>query len=329
MTATIEQEPFSFSEFAAGGLAVTTVVLIAFVGVTTIGPQQPQDSSGTAPPPSAAATAPPSEAATAPRQWRAGAVQAARERSEGQMPSKDTSRLPQASVPASGPSFAANSSDTTAPDPPATTSSIAGILEPVAETQRAALGWPTPSPALREKPMPVASSPASLGVKLNPLNRPDAIAIQTKLRALGYRTGNGDGSWSPATRAALRDFKTVNGLHQDDRWDKETEQLLLSGRGVHATGTFVGDWAPDIARCRQTRDETPVIVVNSRGAETAGGKCDFRNVKQESARRWRVQAVCAADGRSWNANISLALLGPNLSWSSERGTETYVRCLKP
>jgi hypothetical protein len=310
MTASIKQEPFSFPEFAAGGLALAIVVLIAFVGVRTIGPQEPQDPSGTAP----------SAAATAPRQWRAGAVQAARERSEGQMPGKDTSRLPQAFGPAAGPSFAANSSDTIAPDPSATTSSIAGGSGPMAETQ---------PPAPREKPMPATSSPAPMGAKLNPLNRPDAIAIQTKLRTLGYRAGNGDGSWSPATRTALRDFKTVNGLHQDDRWDKETEQLLLSGRGVHATGTFIGDWAPDIARCRQPREETPLIVVNSRGAETAGGKCDFRYVKQESARRWRVQAVCAAEGRSWNANISLALLGPNLSWSSERGTETYVRCLKP
>jgi hypothetical protein len=55
----------------------------------------------------------------------------------------------------------------------------------------------------------------------------------------------------------------------------------------------------------------------------------FRSVRQEDADRWRVRASCNAGLESWSANISLRMVGSNLRWSSERGTETYVRCPSP
>jgi len=160
-----------------------------------------------------------------------------------------------------------------------------------------------------------------------PLNRSEATLIQRRLHELGYYFGDGNGVWGVASRRALRDFKRKNGLPEDDRWDRETEQRLLAGPSVQARRTFVGRWALDAEECVQ-RDEAGRLVIDARGAETAGGKCDFQSSKQETASSWRIRAVCSASGKSWSADIGLRLVGPNLQWSSERGTETYVRCLK-
>jgi len=93
---------------------------------------------------------------------------------------------------------------------------------------------------------------------------------------------------------------------------------------VRADSNFIGGWTDDIGRCRTGR-KAP-LVISLRAAKTANGECDFGFVAREAANRWRVTAICAAEGRFWRANIALKLMEPNLTWSSERGTETYVRC---
>jgi hypothetical protein len=87
---------------------------------------------------------------------------------------------------------------------------------------------------------------------------------------------------------------------------------------------FVGSWTDDVGKCRNGR-KAP-IVISSRTAKTAIGGCDFGLVTREAANRWRVTARCALEGKVWRANIALKLTEPNLTWSSERGTTTYVRC---
>ena len=165
------------------------------------------------------------------------------------------------------------------------------------------------------------------GAERSPLNQSDATSIQSKLHELGYYFGEEKGVWGVASRSSLRDFKRMNGLQDDDKWDQETKERLLSGPGVHAYRTFIGRWALNANECLQ-RDEGAQLVISSRGAETASGKCDFRSFKQETENSWRIQAVCSGSGRSWSADIGLRLAGPKLYWSSEKGTETYLRCLR-
>jgi hypothetical protein len=94
--------------------------------------------------------------------------------------------------------------------------------------------------------------------------------------------------------------------------------------GAGAAATFIGGWTDDVAGCRAGR-KAP-IVISARAAKTAISGCDFGLVTREAANRWRVAATCTTGGKSWRANIALKLIEPNLTWSSERGTETYVRC---
>jgi hypothetical protein len=161
--------------------------------------------------------------------------------------------------------------------------------------------------------------------ELNPQNPSDAIWVQARLADLRYFTGSRNGVWGPASRSALRDFKSMNGLQENDRWDRQTERRLSSKQVVRADKTFIGGWAEDIGQCRNGAP----LVISSRGAKVVGGQCDFRSVKREAAARWHVEAVCTDGGSAWNANVSLKLTAPKLIWSSERGTVTYVRCTKP
>src|SRR5262249_60940041 len=92
------------------------------------------------------------------------------------------------------------------------------------------------------EPMREAAIPLPHEAERNPSNPADALWIQTKLRELGYYAGNGNGVWGVASRSALRDFKTMNGLQEDDKWDHETEQRLVSRQKIPASRTFIGGW---------------------------------------------------------------------------------------
>jgi hypothetical protein len=111
---------------------------------------------------------------------------------------------------------------------------------------------------------------------------------------------------------------------RDSRLANSQRRNVPDSPGVRADSNFIGGWTDDIGRCRTGR-KAP-LVISSRAAKTANGECDFGFVAREAANRWRVTAICAAGENFWRANIALKLMEPNLTWSSERGTETYVRC---
>jgi hypothetical protein len=94
--------------------------------------------------------------------------------------------------------------------------------------------------------------------------------------------------------------------------------------GARGAPTFIGGWAGDQGQCRTSR-KAP-LVIGTHAARTASGECDFGSVAREAANRWKVVAICATKGNFWRAHIALKLTERSLTWSSERGTETYVRC---
>jgi hypothetical protein len=341
-----DQEPFSLSELAAGSTAMAAVALIAFLGVKASEPPNPPpaDISLATPLPAAA---PPSSAETSQQPRQVPSVIA---RAQQSSPSNDvlppngvTTRVSDSFVPDSAASSPPLSKPVATKGAPASNFLVEAAPSTIVEMRSAETGG-APHPligpldllrpkdainAQPPKPISEAAIPAPLEAERNPSNHSDAIWIQTKLHDLGYFAGNGNGLWGAASRNALRDFKTMNGLAEDDKWDRETEQRLLSKQNVSASSTFIGGWAQSAEECQRFRGVGAPLVMRSRGAETDSVKCSFRSVKQEVAMTWRIQAACSAAGQSWNANVSLKLTGSNLKWSSERGAETYLRCLKP
>jgi Putative peptidoglycan binding domain len=79
-----------------------------------------------------------------------------------------------------------------------------------------------------------AAYPPPSGAGMNPLNREDAEQIQRRLAELGYYAGSDDGVWGTASRNALRGFKIVNRLANDDEWDAATERVLSAVQALHS-----------------------------------------------------------------------------------------------
>jgi hypothetical protein len=323
MNSNFEQKSFSTSELTAGSVALATVALIAFFGLRLDQILSP----------------------AAPAKFSTASIQlaGASTGSSAEQPSERSgvTREQQPSGPASGSDnlIAPGSSSTKTPGSLAAYPAVADAEGQVTSVAAAIL--PSPAP------------------ERNPVNRSDAMWIQGRLHDLAYFSGDLEDGWGVASRNALRDFKSMNGLSADDRWDKETEQQLASAQNISANNTFIGGWASDIGQCQHGQGHEAPLIISSRAAKTASGECNFGSLIREAGGRWHVAAMCSVRGNSWNSNIDLKLATPTLTWdrmleraketthngkftdigytrfaddlviSSERGTARYVRCPKP
>jgi peptidoglycan hydrolase-like protein with peptidoglycan-binding domain len=156
----------------------------------------------------------------------------------------------------------------------------------------------------------------------------DAKLVQQRLIDLGYLFGTADGLWGPRSRKALRDFRRTQGVGETDTWDRGAQEDVFSTTAASAppAGTFVGGWGINADQCRQAPDNRSPLTISTRRAEAFGTMCEFNSTQRESANEWRIRAACADQGDRWNANIRLTLSGSRLTWTSERGTVTYLRC---
>jgi hypothetical protein len=146
--------------------------------------------------------------------------------------------------------------------------------------------------------------------------------VQSRLRELGFLRGGTNG-WDSLSRSALRDFKTANGLPSDDKWDLGAEELLASGSGLRAEQTFVGSWSETSCEPGAKPD---VLITSRRAVSSAGGVCEFLNVKSAGV-GWSIATACSNGGEKWTAAIRLAMIGNKLIWTGRDGTQTqYSRC---
>jgi hypothetical protein len=335
-----KQMPLSLSELAGGSVALVVVGLIALfgLGIVHVPPLPPLPGFSIA-------------SIQLPRGFTgsAGAQPSGSPESKGVTPEPQTYRL-------------ASGADDQKPAGPSTTKTLGSVLAYTADAEssdRSRKDLRVLPAVLTQAQTAEATVPASPEMQRSPLNRSDAMWIQERLHDLGYFSGNRDGVWDASSRNALHDFKSMNGLSADDRWDKQTEQRLSSGRGIRADSTFIGGWATDVDQCQRGRQHGAPIVISSRAAETGSAECNFRSITREVATSWRVTAMCSAGGNSWTANLQLRLTTPNLTWdrmlepakesarvgnhtdieyarfaddlviSTEQGTGRYVRCPVP
>jgi hypothetical protein len=152
----------------------------------------------------------------------------------------------------------------------------------------------------------------------------NAQRVQQRLIDLGFLFGAADGTWDQRSRRALQEFRAANGIGESDTWDEATQARLLAPDAKAANTSdisFIGGWGIDVAECR----ESP-ITITARRAEAFGAACEFHSTQREGANVWRLRAECASKTERWNANIRFTVSAGKLTWSSERGTTTYMRC---
>ena len=151
-----------------------------------------------------------------------------------------------------------------------------------------------------------------------------AKRVQQRLIDLGFLFGAADGVWGPRSGKALQDFRVANGIGDSDTWDEVTQERLLRADAIAANTSdinFIGGWGVDVAQCRESH-----LTITASRAEAFGAACEFHSTQRESSNVWRLRALCANNSERWNANIRFTLSASKLTWSSERGTTTYVRC---
>jgi hypothetical protein len=144
------------------------------------------------------------------------------------------------------------------------------------------------------------------GTRLHPLNRADALKIQSQLLELGYYRNPGDGVWGLASRNALRDFKAANGLTVDDIWDSSVETLIKDGRSLHATETPFGEWAVAGTSCIDPNSRQRLTI----SAKEITGKqldCRLEDNLARSGDTWFGTASCLRDKEVVALRISAVL----------------------
>ena len=151
----------------------------------------------------------------------------------------------------------------------------------------------------------------------------DLLQIKSRLRELGYMSpANGRGDRN--ARDALRDFKVVNGLPNDDRLDLPTSYKLRSQTAIRADQSIVGTWST--APCQSGKITDTRLSLSSRGAKSSAGSiCEFNELRSKKD-EWRVRAKCSKGNQRWDAKGKFALSTSKLVWSSDRDVISYFRC---
>jgi hypothetical protein len=218
---------------------------------------------------------------------------------------------------------------TVAPPQEATTPlAIRSTLPPSEDDPFSAAARAAPPPPPIAAPEPIDTITASAPSLLDLGQIADAKRVQRRLTDLGFLVGPANGTWGPRSRQALRDFRAARGLGNSDTWDEKAQQALFSPSAARARvpGTFVGGWGANVDQCRQAPDNRSPLRIDTRRAEAFSTTCEFSSTQRESANEWRIRASCADEHDRWDANIRLTLDGSRLTWASERGTATYLRC---
>lgn len=318
MNAIFAPKPFSAFELVAGGAALAPVALIAFFGLRVPQAQDPL-------PPA------PSSLSTASIPVSPSLVQATDEQLSESSQNAGADRTPR-------PADAAPAGDATILAEPGNANAAAS---PAADRPLTAATW-----------------------RLGRWRSDDAAGVQQRLLEAGLLWGFADGTGDAEAGDARPGVLLPDAVGADAVWDRPTQGPLATSSnpssaesrtapstqdraapaavapspavaqkppraGSGRENTFVGGWADDAGECRQGQNHDAPLVISIHAARTAGGECDFRSVRREAASRWRIVAQCSREGESWASHVDLKLAGPNLTWSSERGTAKYVRCLKP
>ncbi|MHB2209932.1 peptidase inhibitor family I36 protein [Methylobacterium sp. CM6257] len=90
---------------------------------------------------------------------------------------------------------------------------------------------------------------------------------------------------------------------------------------------YVGVWGPTPAACgapSRRRGYIPAIITADR-ARAGRTICTFHDTHRVG-NTWVTSAECTDRGRRWSSQVRLTVEGDHLTWSSNRGSATYLRC---
>jgi hypothetical protein len=93
------------------------------------------------------------------------------------------------------------------------------------------------------------------------------------------------------------------------------------------TATYTGVWATSAEACSPEMQQEGHLVtrISARRGRAGDAACTFRKIKRRGS-AWSIAAVCSDGDATWASNIRLSLRYGRLTWTSQKGSTTYVRC---
>jgi hypothetical protein len=97
-----------------------------------------------------------------------------------------------------------------------------------------------------------------------------------------------------------------------------------------APPSFTGLWAVNAKGCvpSPNRQGYLLTVISERGAWAGETACKFTKGARDG-KVWTFAAVCSDPTKSWRSKVRLSVQGTRLTWRSQSGSRTYVRCDEP
>jgi len=94
-----------------------------------------------------------------------------------------------------------------------------------------------------------------------------------------------------------------------------------------ATPDYAGVWGPTAGACgtpSRRRGYIPATITQDH-ARAGRTVCTFHDTRR-AGNAWITSAECSDRGRRWSSQVRLTVDGDHLTWSSSRGSASYVRC---
>lgn len=90
---------------------------------------------------------------------------------------------------------------------------------------------------------------------------------------------------------------------------------------------YVGTWGPTPAACLSPSRRRGYLPATISMEKARAGKtiCAFHD-GHRSGGAWLMAAECSDRGRRWSSQVRILVEGDRLTWTSSKGTSTYIRC---
>jgi len=162
----------------------------------------------------------------------------------------------------------------------------------------------------------------SLATPVVPVRSIEAAETSDPIAVLIDRVSSSDAGTEPPIEVAAQDSPV-----QPAEDDAAGAESLTPPYDAAALG-IVGIWAPEtIGSCaaRNARESLLPAIISEHGARAGETSCVFKN-KRRIKSDWRLLANCTNGHDHWSSNVRLVVKGNRLIWTSERGTQAYIRC---
>ncbi len=109
--------------------------------------------------------------------------------------------------------------------------------------------------------------------------------------------------------------------------DDQPDVLQAVSSDTKPAVSFAGLWAPTANACSPKSNSRQLLpaVIDEDGAWAGEVSCKFQRIRR-SGNVALITSACSNGRQRWTAKVRLEVAGDRLKWSSDRGSQNYVRC---